>query len=211
MPVNLTLVTAPAVEPVTLDEAKAWLRLEEDADDALVTATIKAARQYCENLTGRSFIATVWDYVIDTFPVSGGYYNREIRARGPGPGWLPQAGGVVMLPRPALISVGSVKYYDSGGTLQTIDSSVYNVLPGSPGRLEAAYGQVWPLAQARDGAVIVRFTAGYGTTADSVPDCVKTAIKLAVAHLYENRGESTADMPSAVADLLSPEDIGSYA
>lgn len=43
-------------EPITLTEAKLWLKQDEiDADDDIITGLIVAARLYCEDYTGRSF------------------------------------------------------------------------------------------------------------------------------------------------------------
>lgn len=54
------LLTAPAAEPVSLAEAKAYLRLEHDAEDALVAGLIAAARQTVEKLTRRVLVAQRW-------------------------------------------------------------------------------------------------------------------------------------------------------
>jgi hypothetical protein len=56
-----------------------------------------------------------------------------------------------------------------------------------PARLTPIYGGSWPQTQDVINAFTVRFTAGYGTTAASVPYDVKAAIKLLIGHLYENR------------------------
>ena len=45
---GLKLVSPPEVEPLTLAEAKAHLRLDTDADDAYVSALITAARERIE-------------------------------------------------------------------------------------------------------------------------------------------------------------------
>ena len=54
------LLTAPAAEPISLAEAKAFLRLEHDAEDALVTSLIAAARAQVEKLTRRVLVAQRW-------------------------------------------------------------------------------------------------------------------------------------------------------
>lgn len=44
-------------EPVTLQEAKDWGKIDQDTDDTIITALIKAARQMCEKFTGVGFIS----------------------------------------------------------------------------------------------------------------------------------------------------------
>ena len=65
---SFQLITAPATEPVTLDEARSHLRVDFLDDDALIVALITAARLHAEMLTGRSFITTRWKAVLDSFP-----------------------------------------------------------------------------------------------------------------------------------------------
>jgi uncharacterized phiE125 gp8 family phage protein len=43
-------------EPVTLDQAKAWLKVTHDDEDDIITALITAARQVCEGYVSKSFI-----------------------------------------------------------------------------------------------------------------------------------------------------------
>lgn len=45
---RLEIVSGPAAEPLTLDEAKTFLRIEHAADDALIARAITAARQTLE-------------------------------------------------------------------------------------------------------------------------------------------------------------------
>ncbi len=59
----LQLVTPPAEEPVSLEEAKLHLRVDFDEDDALILALISAARQAAETITGRQLITARWKLV----------------------------------------------------------------------------------------------------------------------------------------------------
>lgn len=43
-------------EPVTLTQAKAWLRVTHDDEDTIINALITAARQKCEGYTGKGFV-----------------------------------------------------------------------------------------------------------------------------------------------------------
>lgn len=44
-------------EPITLTQAKAWLRVTHDDEDAIINALITAARQKCEGYCGKGFVS----------------------------------------------------------------------------------------------------------------------------------------------------------
>jgi uncharacterized phiE125 gp8 family phage protein len=54
--VDLETLVAPVAEPVSLPEARAWLRLGTDGDDAVLTALIAAARSRFERQTGKALL-----------------------------------------------------------------------------------------------------------------------------------------------------------
>jgi uncharacterized phiE125 gp8 family phage protein len=186
---RFSVYTAPTVEPVTLGEAKVHLRLDPDTthpEDDLIAALIVAAREYVESQTDRALIATVFDYTLDEFP----------------DGWF------LTIPKASLSAVASVKYYDADGVLTTWSSTNYVVRTGDPGEVHLTPTGVWPVTEYRPGAVVIRCTIGYGTTAASVPASVRAAILLMVAHLYEHReavvtGTIATDIPLALGSLLA--------
>lgn len=55
MIVNRTITGS---EPVTLSDVKSWLKVDFTADDALITELISSARQFVEDFTGRSIVAS---------------------------------------------------------------------------------------------------------------------------------------------------------
>lgn len=220
---RLITISSPAVEPVTLDEAKAHLRLDITDDDATVTSLITAARICCETFQRQAYITQthklLFDYGASAYGVQlvgGGYYNRNIRAMGLSPFWLPVNAIPIELPRPPLQSIVSFQYVDnSTGSLLTLDPSIYNVALGTPGRIQPVYGQTWPIPRPQIDAVQITFTAGYGDTAAAVPENVKAAMKLLIGHWYENReaaviGQTVEQLPMAVNALLSATDHGAY-
>lgn len=153
------------------------------ADPELVN-WITAARQYCETFTHRAFITQTWDLAQDVFP--GGFDSL----------WIP---------KPPLVSVTSVSYVDQPGVTQTWSASLYTVdAPVGPearkGRLYPAYLQIYPVTRAIENAVTVRFVAGYGAAASSVPAPIKAAMKLLIGNWWMNR--EAAVIARASADVL---------
>lgn len=181
----LSLVTAPAVEPVGLQEAKDHLRIDTADEDALIDSFIMVARQKVESHTGRSLITQTWDWKLDRF--------RHL----------------FEVPKGKLQSVTSVKYFDSDNVEQTVASTVYEVdAVSEPGRIREADGQTWPNHFNRLNAVTIRFVAGYGATGNFVPWPIKAAMLLMVGHLWCNREASATrevkTVPMGFQDLLAP-------
>lgn len=189
MPFKVT--TQPAVEPVTLNEARAHLRVDVNDEDAIITSLIVAAREYCENYQSRSYITQTITVKLDAFG----------------------AANVIELPRPPLQSVSSIKYIDVNGIEQTLGTGIYDVdTVSEPGRVILSHGQSWPTDVRGDiNGIEVVCVCGYGD-ASSVPQRIKEAIKLIVGHFYENR-ELTSPvtiqaLPFGVNSLLNPEGSG---
>ena len=224
MPIKI--IAQPAVEPVTLAEAKLHLRVDIADDDPLITTLIGAARVAAENICRRAFVTQQWTLFMDAFPRQNFY--------GVLPGYAPldqfipsvmQAqrgyairfrGGKIELPFPSLQSVQSIQYRDITGALVTLDPSFYTVDNASePGVLTPAPGQFWPDTQNIMNAVQITYTAGYGTPAQ-VPSGIKSWMLLRIGALYENREEVAVgprivvlELPF-VAGLLDPYVIGTF-
>lgn len=185
----LTLVTAPAAEPLTLAEAKDQLRVDHSVEDDLITALIVAARQKAETITRRAFVTQTWDLTLDKFPV-----------------WC---NGPIEVPLGQLQSVDSFTFIDADGTTQTLDDALYKVdTVSEPGRIVPVYGQSWPVTRCEINAVTIRFTAGYGE-AGVVPQIIKQAMLLMICFWYENR-EDTDKMPGLARDLLVSQKIWGF-
>jgi len=55
------IITPPASEPITLDEAKEYLRVTHGHEDATITRQIRAARVACEHQARMSFVTQTWE------------------------------------------------------------------------------------------------------------------------------------------------------
>src|SRR5579883_445112 len=213
----LNIVTPPAVEPLSLSDAKLNLKVDYTEDDSLISTLITAARVRCETISRRTFITTVYDHIIDGFPYAGGYLNRNIRYNPTLLNWLPSNAGVIELPRPPLQSVTYITYLDQTGTLQTLDPSVYRVLKGSEsvGKVTTQINKIFPITSPQIGSVTIRLVCGYGDTSASVPKPCIQAMNQLIAHWYNHR-EGVSDIkyeqvPETVYALLDSLWWGSYA
>ncbi len=171
---SFSLVTPPAAEPVSLTEAKQHARIDTDADDALITGLIAAARQWAEKATGRAFMTQTWQLAIDAAPLPYGGVKTAIN-----------------LPRAPLQSVASVEIFDDDDAAVAWPEENYFVdTVREPGRLALRSGCVWPAPARATNGIVVTYVGGYGSDAASVPAPIRTAICQLVAHWYEHRGDA---------------------
>lgn len=195
------LVTGPAIEPVSLAEAKLHLRVETTMtdDDTLIQALIVAARTTGEQITRRAFISQSWKMVMDQFPAPGqnigsaNWYGPQW-GNSPGPLTVLRADGrtgfEIFLDHCPLISVDSITYTDVDGVVQTLSPSLYKVdTVTEPCRIVPAYGTTWPGTRNEINSVTVNYTCGYGTAASAVPELIKSWMKMRIGAMYENREE----------------------
>ena len=189
----LRLITAPIVEPISLVEAKAHLRVDHDEEDDLITLLIMAARSYVDGKDGwlgRALVTQTWELVIDEFPAA------EIK-----------------IPLPPLQEVISIKYDDSEGVEQTLATDQYFVDNVSePGWVVPVTS--WPTPIVGVNAVRIRYDCGYpgsndspSELADNVPSSIKAAMLLTIGSLYANRetvivGNVAAKLPWGAEQLL---------
>ena len=173
------LITAPALEPVTLADAKAHLRLDTDDDDQLLTAAIVAARVHVEALTRRLLIEQGWRVYLDQWP-----RKRIVR----------------LTPAP-LISVDAVTVYDAEGDPTVVSEDDYEVdTVAVPGRLVLSGLAPVTVGKAVNG-IEIDVTAGYGPSSVDVPAPLRQAVMMLVAHWYEHRGVVGHDMAGAIPPL----------
>ena len=179
------LITGPATEPLTLAEAKLYLRVDSTSEDDLITALIKAARLQVENKTYRMLITQTWDLILD---------KKDLNE------------SLIQIYKQPITAISSVKYYDVNNTEQTMSASDYQTeVSSNPAKVQII---TFPQIYDRLGAVTIRFVAGYAN-AGAVPQDIKQAMYFLIGHLYENRqavvtGTQVNEMPMSVEYLLEP-------
>jgi uncharacterized phiE125 gp8 family phage protein len=179
------LLTAPAVEPLSLAEAKAFLRVETSDDDDVITALIAAARLHVEAQTRRALITQSWRIAFDCWPADG---------------WLS------IVPAPLQV-LAAARVYDANNVAQALDVSAFVLDKGASALIFAPWALAAPGRFAA--GIELDVTVGYGDAAVDVPQPLRQAIRLLIAHWYENRGLVTtganySPLPQTVAALIAP-------
>jgi len=182
---NPILVDGPAVEPVTVPEMRAWLRLDDAAEDALLASLIKAARLAVEAAARRVLIESRWRVALDVWP----------------------AGRVVRLPLSPMIAVDTVEVRDAAGAAHPLAASAYRIeVASDPARLIIDTSA--PEPGITPGGIAIDFRAGFGAAGAAVPEPLRHAVRLLVARWFEHRGDDAeparAALPDDVLTLVSP-------
>jgi uncharacterized phiE125 gp8 family phage protein len=156
------LLAGPAEEPVSLAEAKGFLKVDDGAEDGLITTLIGAARLHIEGVTGRALLAQSWRVVLDQWPENG----------------------QVKLPVTPFRSVTQITAYDEDGAEHQVPLAQFLrepdrlVLPGS------VVGM--PVLRERQG-IEIDYVAGFGTEPGDVPVDIRQALLVLVAYWFEHR------------------------
>jgi uncharacterized phiE125 gp8 family phage protein len=183
----LVLTAAPEREPVSVSEAKDYLRIDSAVEDPVVASLILAARLHIEGALDIAMMSQSWSLFLDCWPEDG----------------------CVPIPLGPLKSVDSVKVYDADDAAQTVSPETYAVdLSSLRPRLVRQAGAVWPQPGRAANAIEIAVTAGYGDAPDQVPQPIRQAVLMLVAHWYQEREPIVFDKPDAlphgIADLLKP-------
>lgn len=187
------VVISPPDEPVvSLEDAKAHLRVDFEDDDDYISGLVAAAIGILDGPAGWLGRAIVTQ-------------TLELRSDGFGV-------GDICLPFPPIVDVVSVGYVDTDGSEQMVPEADYRLVgqPNMP-RLELVYGAQWPAVRWQSESVRVQYDAGYGA-AEDVPAPIKQAILLMIGHWYANReavaiGQTAIEIPLAARALLFPYQI----
>jgi len=178
---RLKRVTAPWTdspqgnEPVTLAEAKSYLRQIENDEDTEIQREIRAARDWAESYTGRALINQTWELILDEWPAKT----------------IDNPNRYLYLPKGQAQSITSLKYTDENGNtvdLATNSPGIQFVTytDGEP-YIAVGYDGSWPTIKAVIDPIRVRWVAGFGTAASDVPEQIRDAILFYIANRHEVR------------------------
>jgi uncharacterized phiE125 gp8 family phage protein len=192
---NLSLApwtTSPlGPEPLTLVEAKAYLKIEpgETADDDLITAQIQEARAWLETFTNRALITQTWKLTLQEFPRVDVLHNPFAE---------------LVLEKGKGQTIVTVSYTDTDGVTQTltvVDDYQVDFNDDAGARLRPTYDGTWPSVRPTIDPVRITWTVGYGDTSADIPSQLLSAMKWKLADLHENRADD--DSKQVVAEMMA--------
>lgn len=199
----LSVKTPPAVEPVSLAEAKSHLAISFDDHDAMLQGMLRAARRNLEWTYNRSMITQTLVLGLDRFD-RGAWATESFYGISPTT-WSIGLGvtwSMIELRSPVQ-QINSITYTDPAGVTQTLDPALYGLDPGSeasPGRVFPALNKIWPIVALAPSVIKIETVAGFAGP-EQVPDDWKAAVKLYLGHLYANREQVIADARAAAIQL----------
>ncbi len=176
------LIDGPALEPVSVEEIKAWLRLDGPEEEDLLRALIVAARLMIEAEIGQVLLAQNWRLVGDSWP-----------------------SGAIAVPIGKVLAVTAARIYSATGAVSTLAPSKFEI-----DRL-AAPNTLTPLEYLAPGrpkaGIEIDLRVGFGENVADVPETLRIALRRLVALWYETRGDSReveAGLPPSIRQLLRP-------
>lgn len=178
------LLAGPATEPLTLAEARAFLRLDDEAEDPLVATLITTARLHVEGTSARALMAQSWRLVLDGWP----------------------ADGTVSLPVSPLVSLTGVTAYDAEDAPHELALAQFRTEPSR--LLLPDYIAGTPVLRPRQG-IEIDYVAGYGVDAGDVPADLRQALLTLIVYWFEHRDSVSAAgagaaVPAGFDRLLAP-------
>lgn len=179
----LILTSAPAVPPVTLSDAKAHLRVDGTDEDALITSLIETATTHIERGYGLALITQGVTVVRDGWPDA----------------WL------VELPLSPVQSVSSITIFEAdGGGIEFDNGHYFADTISHPPRIVLHGTAPWPKPGRRANGIEIAVTAGFGDAPSDVPEPIRQALLLLVAHWFERREPVVLeDEPHEIPDTVS--------
>lgn len=183
----LVRTSAPAVPPVTLADAKAHLRVDGEDEDTLISSLIGTATAHIERGYDLALITQGVTIIRDLWPQS----------------WF------VELPLTPVQSVSSITVFESdGGGFEFDAGHWFADTVSHPPRLVLHGTAPWPRPGRRAGGIEIAVTAGFGDAPADVPEPVRHALLLLVAHWFEQREPVSMDatpneIPDSVSTLLN--------
>ncbi len=179
---SIITITPPASEPVSLAEAKLFLRIDHNAEDGLIATLITAAREAVEAGVGRALITRRVREDLDI--------------------WVREARTGAVLGLGPVSTVVAVRLLADNGSQSVLDPERYR-LEGHRDRSRLVFTDGVPATLREIGGIEIEYDCGFADDAADLPVALRLATLQIVAALYELRlGEGA--IPETARALMRP-------
>jgi uncharacterized phiE125 gp8 family phage protein len=171
------IIVPPEGLAISLETARASLRLDDDSQDVLIKAWVRGITGFAENYLQRALITQTRRVTLDGFPDS------------------------IQLDGSPVQAIVSIQFYDVDNILRTLDPADYlldNV--SEPGYVVPDIDCAWPEAYDRVNAVMVDYLCGYGDSEASVPDQIKLYVLAKLAEQFDSSART--EKPTVQSSFL---------
>ena len=199
---GIKVTTAPTAEPLSLQEVKEYLRVDDATDERVVQPLIIAARQFAEEHMNRALMQQTFTLMLDAVIDQDQPLYEGMRTAPD----LNYYKNYIVLPKSPVQSVTSVKTFDDSDTATTMASTKYYVdTQREPARIVLRTGETFPTALRVANAIEVIYVAGY-TSAFTIPEPIRLGMLQHIAYMYEHRGDmyEAQGAPTLMKSLYAP-------
>jgi len=200
--VNTLLVTAPSVEPVTMQQVRDYIKQDDNNEDAFISELIVSSRRMCERFTRRALITQTWKLFLDNWPSFNSSHDWWDGTRQGAD--IPHNRDSIDLPQAPLQSITSITTYDDADVATVWASSNYFVDSVSePGRIVVRSGSSWPTTARVANGIEIVFVCGYGIAPQDVPQELRDGMLKLISKMFQCRGDSVEKAASeSEAEML---------
>lgn len=179
---SITTIIPPASEPVSLAEAKLYLRIDHAHEDELIETLIGAAREAVEAATGRALITRTVRESLDI--------------------WAREAAQGALLGLGPVAEVVAVRLLSDTGSQSVLAPDRYR-LDGWRDRPRLVFASGVPATLRQLGGVEIEYVCGFADEAADLPVALRLATLQIVASLYELR-QGDGGVPEMARALMRP-------
>jgi len=179
---TIKIMTPPASEPVSLAEAKLYLRIDHAHEDELIETLIGAAREAVEAAIGRALISRTVRESLDI--------------------WVPEAAQGAVLGLGPVSDIVAVRLLADNGSQSVLDPERYR-FEGGRDRPRLVFAAGVPATLRQVGGIEIEYQCGFAASAEDLPVALRLAVLQIVASLYELR-QGEGGLPETARALMRP-------
>lgn len=187
---RVTVVSPPSVDPSSVPELRAHLRIAHTDEDQYLEFLIGVSTEMAQEYTGRKFISQGLEAKFDNVRRKNVWWSGVLE--GAASDVLGGIGDSLTLPWAPVQTVSSVSTFDDSDNETTFAAENYRVDTTDPNQLARIVlkeTSIWPTDLRNIKSLKVSYVVGYGATSADVPSVIRHGILTLASYLYENRGD----------------------